>query len=265
MTFDEFLRQACPPLDLEWRKYRRRAARHRVQKRLRELGLTDYAAYLERLQSDPREAASLADRMRISVTRFFREQDRWQLLAEAVLPCLLAARKPDTPLRAWSAGCAGGEEPYTLAILWRSQILPHYPDRQLQILATDIDPPSLQRAEVARYPPGELREVPTAVRESFFRQHAGFWSPLPEVTAMVQFTCHNLLTDPSPGTFDLICCRYLPFTYFRCQRRLNAASTLHQALAADGALMIGGKEDLGSATPLFTPWPQAPGFFRRGG
>lgn len=265
MTFDDFLRRACPPLDLEWRKYRRRAARHRIQARIRELGLPGYDAYLERLRADPQEAAALADRMRITVTRFFREHDRWQSLAGTVLPALLAAREPGNSLRAWSAGCAGGEEPYTLAILWLSEIEPRYPGRSLRILATDIDPPSLERAAAAVYPSGELREVPPEVRERFFRRRGALWSPAPEATGMVDFAFHNLCAEPPPGSFDLVCCRYLPFTYFRGPRRLDAASRLRRAMRPGGALMIGAREELGSASPLFLPWPGAPGFFRPAG
>lgn len=261
MTFDEFLREACPPLDLEWRRYRRRAARHRVRGRILELGLEDYGAYLERLRSDPEEGAALADRMRVTVTRFFRERERWKTLAETVLPSLLASRSPEVPLRAWSAGCAGGEEPYTLAILWRWKVLPRHPGRSLHILGTDIDEPSLERARTALYSPGELREVLPEVRDRFFRRGDGLWTLLPEVVGMVEFCRHNLMTEPPPGTFDLVCCRYLPFTYFRRQRRVEAARRLRHSLAPDGALMIGAKEELGPAAPLFTPWPDAPGFF----
>jgi chemotaxis protein methyltransferase CheR len=262
MTFDDFLREACPPLDLEWRKYRRRAARHRVLARMRELHLDAYGAYLERLRNDPEEAASLADRMRITVTRFFREGGRWQALASTVLPDILASRRRKEPLRAWSAGCAGGEEPYTLAIIWLWHFLPLHPGRSLHILATDIDGPSLERAAAAVYAASALREVPAEIRERFFQHRAGRWSLLPEVTAMVKFVQHNLIAEPPPGSFDLICCRYLPFTYFRRKRLLAAAHHLRQALEPDGALMIGAKEDLGPAAPLFTPWPQAPGLFR---
>ncbi len=145
-TFDAFLARACPGLDLEWRKYRRCEARRAVNERLRELGLPDYQAYLGLLRRDPGEAAGLADRMRITVTRFFRERERWQIPAERILPELVAAAPPRRTVRAWSAGCCGGEEPYALAIVWLERIAPVAPDATLEILATDIDEPSLARA-----------------------------------------------------------------------------------------------------------------------
>ncbi len=102
MRFDQFLKEACPPLDLEWRKYRRRAARHRVEERMAELGLPDYAAYLEWLRCDTVEAAGLAERMRITVSRFFREHGRWESLRQTVLPRILLEKGSNEPLRMWA-------------------------------------------------------------------------------------------------------------------------------------------------------------------
>lgn len=261
MNFDDFLRAAAPPLDLAWRKYRRRAARHRVQERLRELDLPDYAAYLKRLRTDPMEASQLADRMRITVTRFFREREQWQTLAETVLPQIVGPLISPDPLRAWSAGCAGGEEPYTLALLWRTVIEPRYPGRRLRILATDIDAESLARARAAAYRAASLREVPASIREEYFRQKGEIWRLTPEVAATVELREHNLMQEPPPGTFDLVCCRYLAFTYYRGERRREAARRLRQALRPGGVLMLGRREKLGEGATFFRPWPEAPGFF----
>jgi chemotaxis protein methyltransferase CheR len=257
MTFDEFLRTACPPLDLEWRKYRRRAARHRVEARLRELGLDSFADYLERLRTDSREAAELADRMRVTVSRFFRERQRWNDLSNVVLPALLVEKPPGDPLRLWSIGCCGGEEPYTLALLCRE----HFPQRPVEILATDIDDTSLERARTAVYDASSLREVPAVLRQRHFRRQARRWRLDATISREVRFARHNLMLDPLPVDLDLILCRYLVFTYYRGERRLAAAHRLWQALRPGGALMIGGKERLGSASELFSPWPGASGIF----
>ena len=259
MTFDDFLKAACPPLDLEWRKYRRRTSRHRVEARLRELGLDGFAGYLERLRSDPSEAAGLADRMRVTVSRFFREQQLWEGLFQTVLPALLQERPPTEPLRLWSVGCCGGEEPYTLALLWRERFAP----RPVEILATDIDAASLERAKAAVYAVSSLREVPTVLRQHYFRRQDHCWCLDADIAGQVRFAVHNLMTDSLPASLDLVCCRYLAFTYYHGERRLLAAHRLWQALRPGGALMIGRKEDLGPAGALFTFWPEAPGVFRK--
>lgn len=259
MRFDQFLKEACPPLNLEWRKYRRRAARHRVAARMEELGLADYAAYLERLRSDPAEAAGLAERMRITVSRFFREQERWEILGQTILPHLLRKKTADEPLRIWSVGCCGGEEPYTLALIW----LENFPDRPVVILGTDIDATSLERAKEGVYGPGSVREIPKPLLHRYFQKKDGLWHLDEKVKAMVHFTESELMHSPLPREMDLVCCRYLVFTYYRGSRRLEAARRLWQALRPDGALMIARKEDLGAAAELFEPWAGAEGVFRK--
>jgi chemotaxis methyl-accepting protein methylase len=263
MRFDQFLKEACPPLDLEWRKYRRRAARHQVEARMVELGLSDYGAYLKRLNSDTTEAAGLAERMRITVSRFFREAERWETLRQRVLPQLLLEKGPDEPLRIWSAGCCGGEEPYTLALLWLETFCDRYPNRRLEIIGSDIDHVSLERARCGVYEHGSVREVPKAVRQNFFRRENRLWHLEDKVKSMVRFTALDLMHDLLPGEIDLVCCRYLVFTYYRGRRRLEAARRLWQSLRPGGALMIARKEELGTAAGLFDHWPGAEGVFRK--
>ncbi len=261
MRFNEFLKSACPASDLEWRKYRRREARRRVEARMQQLGLPDYAAYLERLRSDPIEAAGLAERMRVTVSRFFREQDRWQGLAQVVIPQLLAEKPPHEPFRIWSAGCCGGEEPYTLALLWLAHIQDRFPDRTVEILATDIDTKSLDRARRGSYEHGSIREVPRPLLQSYFHKEEQHWLLDERVKQLVQFTEANIFHTPPPEEIDLVCCRYLVFTYFTGQRRQNAAELLHKALRPHGVLMIARKEELGIASERFKPFVGVEGVF----
>ena len=226
---------------------------------MQELGLANFADYLERLHDDPVEAAGLADRMRVTVSRFFRDRQLWGSLLAGVLPSLLGAKPPGEPLRLWSVGCCSGEEPYSLAILWRE----HFAPRPVEIVATDIDSACLQRASTAVYDPSSLREVPAILRQRYFCRQDHHWRLDAAIAGQVRFAVHNLMVDPLPADLDLILCRYLVFTYYRGERRLLAASHLWQALRQGGALMIGHKEQLGSADALFTPWPGAAGVFRK--
>jgi chemotaxis methyl-accepting protein methylase len=264
MSFDDFLKEVCPPLDLEWRKYRRRAARHRVEARLKELGLNDYGEYLERLRAEQAEADRLPDLMRVTVTRFFREREHWEVLRQRVLPRLLTATPADRPLKVWSMGCCGGEEPYTLALIWLYELQPRHPGRTLSLLATDIDNSSLERAARAAYTRGSLREVPKSLWKRGFRQENSLFHLAPEVRRLAVFRRHNLMTDPPPEEMDLVLARYLPFTYYLGARRREAAERLWRALRPGGALMIGCKEELSPwERELFAPWPGAEGVFRR--
>lgn len=244
MHFDAFLKQACPPLELDWRKYRRRAARHRVMARMEELGLSRFEDYLELLAHDPQEADGLAQRMVVTVSRFFREAWLWEMLAEQVLPRLLAASPGRRELRVWSVGCAGGEEPYSLALLWRERLQARYPGCRLSIVAGDCDPASLRRARRACYRASSLREIPPGIRRKWFVDRGDCYRLSQRISGMVRFVRHDFMHEWAPGCFDLVLARYLPFTYYRGGRRLQAARRLWRALRPGGVLMIGNKESL---------------------
>lgn len=269
MTFDRFLQEAAPLEGLAWRKYRRRSARHRVESRIRALGLDGFDAYLDLLRSDPIERSGLADLMRVTVSRFFREREQWRTLADQVLPALLAEKTGKTdaePLRAWSAGCCGGEEPYTLAMVWLESVAPFHPGSALEIIASDIDETSLERAAAARYDSSSLREVPPDTRARFFTRQKGLWSVSDAAKGLVRLERRNVMSDPLPSGMDLILCRYLAFTYYRGERLLAATLRLWEALRPGGALMVGKKERLpGPESPLFEKWPGCDGFYRRKG
>ncbi len=234
MQFDSFLQRICPPLDLDWRKFRRRSARHRVLARMAELGLMRFEDYLDWLNHDADEAAGLAELMAVTVSRFFREAPFWKTLQDRVLPQLLASAAGSRCLRAWSVGCAGGEEPYSLALLWRNRLQPRYPRCRLTILASDSDASSLQRARQATYGASSLREIPRGLQGKWFAAHGNRLRLSPLVTQQVRFCHHDFMRDPPPGTFDQVLARYLPFTYYRGTRRLQAARQLWRALRPGG-------------------------------
>jgi chemotaxis methyl-accepting protein methylase len=262
--FDAFLQQACPPLDLAWRKYRRRSARRQVDERMRTLGLHTYAAYLERLRADPAEAAGLADLMHVTVSRFVRDRQRWPPLAERVIPELIRARPPGGRVRAWSVGCCNGEEPYSLAILWLEQVRPGWPETRLEVIATDIDEAALERARRGVYAAGSLRELGPELRERWFNRRGGIWRVDDRVRRHVVFEQSNLMNDPPPRDVDLVLCRYLVFTYYEGERRRRAVERLGEALRPGGALMIGAKEYLDAAAlECFDSWPGVEGVYRK--
>lgn len=263
LRYDEFLKEACPPLELEWRTYRRRAARRRVLERMGELGLSRYQDYLKVLQADATEAEAFPNRIRLTLSRFFREHERWAQLSEA-LEVLLSEEESPAGLRAWSAGCCGGEEPYSLAILWESGFAARYPGNRLAITATDIDGPSLRRAEEGCYDTPSLRELSPESRKEWFQRESNRWRLVEGPRRIVSFRKIDLLMDEPAGPFDLVLCRYLAFTYYRGERRRRAAARLWSALRPGGILFIGRKEGLAPADcSLFSPWREDTGIFRK--
>ena len=262
MNYDAFLQHICPRLDLNWRKYRRRAARHRLHARMTELRVNSYEQYLAYLADNPNEAKELPDRLRITVSRFFREREQWETAGRIILPHLLKSIIPSTNLRIWSVGCCGGEEPYTIALLWLACLQTIDPATKIDILATDIDDASLARAKRAIYARNTLHEMPAFLFHSYFTAAGNQWLLAEAAKKLVRFKNHNLMKDPAPQNVDFICCRYYVFTYYTGKRLQLAMTRLHSALSKKGVLMIGRRENMGPGNILFVPWDQEMCYYR---
>jgi chemotaxis protein methyltransferase CheR len=233
-------------MGLRWegfRKVRRQVCR-RLRRRLDALGVADLPAYRDYLEEHPEEWAELARLTPITISRFYRDRSVFSALEHDVMPALMDGRDR---LRAWSAGCASGEEPYTLALI--------RPDAE--ILATDVDPTMLARARAAEYEASSLRELPAAYREGFDARLV----VRPEVRRRVTVREHDLDDEPPAGPFDLVLCRNVAFTYFVPNRQRAVLARLRRAMRPGGALVIGLHEQLPEAAG-FEPWPGVRSVFR---
>jgi chemotaxis protein methyltransferase CheR len=236
-----FLQWALPRLGRRWAGYRkvRRQVCRRVNRRAAELGLDSLEAYRDHLERHPDEWRVLDSLTNVTISRFFRDRGVFEFLDAEVL-------RPG--MRVWSAGCASGEEPYTLALLCEG----------LEILATDVDPRLLRRAEAGRYPPSALRELPAALREQAFAD--GVLDP--RIRRRVTFLGHDVRDDPPDGPFDLVLCRNLAFTYFDHAVQRVALDRIASVVQQGGALVIGAHEDLPAGQTRFARWAPAHGVFQ---
>ncbi len=243
-----FLQWALPRLRLRWPGFRRvrRQVCRRVAGRVRELGLPDLASYRTFLESQPAEWEVLDRLCRVTISRFYRDRAVWEALAREVLPAL----GPEP--RAWSAGCASGEEAYTLALLW-----------ELRIVATDVDEAVLRRARAGVYAAGSLKKLPPELRDRGFLPEGVRWKIRPEIAACVSFLRHDVRAGAPDGPFDLVLCRNLAFTYFDEELQCDVAATLASALRPGGALVVGAHERLPDGATGFEPWPAVPHVIRR--
>jgi chemotaxis protein methyltransferase CheR len=260
-TCIEFLQWALPRMGLRWegfRKVRRQVCR-RVRRRLDALGLLDLEAYRAHLEAHPGEWELLDGLTAITISRFGRDRGVFEELGREVLPTLVAGR---ARLRAWSAGCASGEEPYTLALLAAERLA----GVGLEILATDVDANVLRRAEDAAYGWGSLKDLPEAWRARGFVRRDGLYVLRPEYRRSVKLRRHDVRESPPEGPFDLVLCRNLAFTYHALEGQRVVLAHLARALRAGGALVIGSHESLpGDADGRFAPWPGARCVYRRSG
>lgn len=262
-----FLTWALPRLGFTWSGFRRvrRQVCRRIGERLQELRLPDAAAYREYLDRHPEEWRVLDAFCTISISRFYREAAVFDYLGRIVLPALAEAAlvRGDASLVAWSAGCASGEEPYSLTILWRLALAQRFPGLSLRVLATDLDPRLLARGRDARYRSSSLRELPDAWRDAAFTREGPLFVLKPEFREGVVFLQHDLRHEPPEGPFDLVLCRYLAFTYFDEGRQRETLERFLGVLHTGGALVVGRKEQLPEAAPGLTPWHPRAGVYRR--
>jgi chemotaxis protein methyltransferase CheR len=255
------LQWALPQLHLRWQGFRRvrRQVCRRVDRRLRELGLPDADSYRSYLQTHPAEWRELDELCRVTSSRFHRNRGVFAFLEQEVLPAL-AHRRDE--LAAWSAGCASGEEPYTLVLLWQLELAAaRFPGVQLHVLATDVDEAVLRRAHEARYHASSLKELPTAWRAAFSPCGDSF-ELLPEYRRAVVFRRHDVRSGAPDGPFDLVFCRNLAFTYFDEELQHEVCDVLAGCLRPGGALVVGAHETL-PASAGFEPWSARLGVHRR--
>ncbi len=240
---------------MRWPGYRkvRRQVCKRVARRLHKLGLADTLAYRAYLDAHPDEWRELDELCHIPISRFYRDHAVFNYLGQKVLPDLAdaAAARSSDRIRVWCAGCGAGEEPYTLAILWRLSLQRRFPELKLQILATDVDHAQLDRAIVACYPRGSLKELPDEWIEAAFEQRSGRYCLRPDFRAGVEFQQQDIRSQRPQGTFDLVLCRNIVFTYFEEELQLEVARYLLHFLVPGGILVLGIHEVLPPGTAGF--------------
>lgn len=228
--------------------YKDRVLQRRVAVRMRARGIRNHADYSILLEHDPDEYAVLLDTVTINVSKFFRNAGTWVLLRDKVLPDLA---HNDGEIRIWSAGCAAGEEPYSLAILVRQAAEARRLDAaRVRILATDIDPGALEAARRAEYGPHAFTEMAHNTRMRWFtgpkRDRLR-----PEIRDMVRFERRDLMKEVLPSDQHLILCRNV-LIYFERPIQLGLFDRFHDALAPRGYLQLGKVETLyGARSGLF--------------
>jgi chemotaxis protein methyltransferase CheR len=255
-----FLQWALPRLGRRWAGYRkvRRQVCRRARRRAEALGLASLAQYRERLERDPDEWSELDALTNITISRFYRDRGVFAFLDSDVLPAL--AETGRGLVRAWSAGCASGEEPFTLAIMWELAIAS---DARLEIVATDVEPVMLRRAAKGRYPASALRELPGPWRDAAFVRAGDEWELASRFRRQVRLVRHDIRSEPPDGPFDLVLCRYLAFTYFDDAGQRATVRRLAGASRPGAALVLGTHEALPRGEPGFDPWAARTGVFRR--
>ncbi|OFW70914.1 MAG: hypothetical protein A2Y55_12175 [Actinobacteria bacterium RBG_16_68_12] len=268
MTDDEcveFLQWALPRLHMRWagfRKVRRQVCR-RIERRLLDLDLSDVTAYRAYLEATPEEWQSLDALCGVTISRFYRDRGVFEFLERSVLPQLAAETATrGAAVEAWSAGCASGEEPYTLVLVWEYAVRPSFPAVGLHVLATDADETMIRRARAASYGESSLRELPSPWRRRGFVRRGGRCHLRPRFRQPVTVERHDVRDSIPNGPYDLVLCRNLAFTYFELPLQREVAERLALALRSGGALVVGSHETLPEGSGGLIPWCARLGVYR---
>nr|WP_319493054.1 protein-glutamate O-methyltransferase CheR [uncultured Desulfobacter sp.] len=242
--FGSFGLKAPPELEFPFQE--------KIISRMSALGISHPMSYLDLVRKDPIESQAIVNELTVHVSRFFRNPLIFELLAAIVLPELIRQKHEagDNTLKIWSAGCAGGEEPYSIAIMLK-EVMPRKSGRlNVQIFATDIDRRLLTLAKKGEFSPEKLDNVKYKWVEKYFTPKNGRLLLNANIRKMVYFS-HYDMTDAKTyvppesvfGNFDLVLCRNLLIYYSAAHQNL-IFDKLHRSLANNGCLVLGAAESL---------------------
>ena len=231
--------------------YKRATILRRIARRLQVNSLESIPHYLEFLRTHPAEARSLVHDLLIGVTHFFRDQESF-LALDKHIPHIFAGRKAEEEVRVWVAGCASGEEAYSIAMLLSEHAEKLAAPPKIQVFATDIDEQAVHAARQGVYPLTIEADVSQERLRAFFRRENNQYQVRKELRDMVLFAAHNLLSDPPFSRVDLVTCRNL-LIYLKRAAQEHVFDVFHFALRPGGLLFIGGAETGDIAHTLFAP------------
>lgn len=241
-----FLKWALPRLQMRWGGFRKvhNQVCKRIYRRMEELELEDYRAYREYLEDHEEEWEELDKRCIITISRFYRDWAVFDELKDRLLPeSAERASSEGRPLRCWSAGCASGEEPYTLSLIFHFVLEEQFPELEWEIVATDLDGHMLKRARRACYTESSFKNLPDHwVEKAFEKKNAEYClrKPYKENVELLQ---QDIREEQPEGPFDVILCRYLVGTYYEKYLQIELYRQLAGLLAPGGLLVLGSHEE----------------------
>lgn len=238
---------------VDFQYYKSSTLKRRIVRRMALSKIEKPADYLFLLRENKNEQDALYNDMLISVTNFFRDPQSFNVLCSNLFPALLRKKIANESLRIWIAGCATGEEAYSMAMCLQEHLGDKTAVTKIQIFATDISETAIAKARSGVYKANELEGLSTSRIAQFMTKLDGSYQVNKEIRDMCVFAHHNLLKDPPFSKIDLISCRNV-LIYLEPVLQKRALTTFHYALNDKGYLMLGKSETVGINTDIFTPY-----------
>jgi two-component system, chemotaxis family, CheB/CheR fusion protein len=249
LSLNDLLQELAEQRNFDFRGYKKTTLERRFRRRMFQLNLPDYAQYGDYIRKHPDEINQLLNTILINVTEFFRDPPAWEILRHEIMPSLLKRIKPGHSFRAWSAGCASGEEPYSIAILMAEHFGPRIQDYDVKIYGTDIDDDALNSARRGEYSLDAVRRVRPEWQEKYFHGK-GMLHVNREIRRLVIFGRSNLGQDAPISHVNLLVCRNV-LIYFDSHLQKTILTRLHYGLEPGGILFLGKSESQLTNSPQF--------------
>jgi two-component system CheB/CheR fusion protein len=237
----------------DFSNYKRPTLLRRIERRINIHNLPDLPSYVAYIRQNPDELTALLKDLLISVTNFFRDKHSFEIIKTELLPILLKGKTSENQLRIWVAGCATGEEAYSLAMLCAEKTSGSIDAPKVQIFATDIDDAAIAQAREGLYSINDLADVSPERLRRFFAKEGDEYRIRREVRETIMFANHNFLKDPPFSHLDLISCRNV-MIYLNHVAQERVAETFHFALKPGGFLFLGSSESVDGATDLYATY-----------
>jgi two-component system, chemotaxis family, CheB/CheR fusion protein len=251
-AFESLLEFLKASRSFDFTGYKRSTLMRRVQKRMQALEVETFEAYRDHLELNQAEYEALFNTILINVTSFFRDVETWRVLAEEFVPALLARKGPEAPIRVWSAGCASGQETYTLVMVLSEALGVDAFRERVKVYATDWDEEALTEARQATYTAEQTESLPEGFRDRYFEPSGGAWVFRGDLRRQVIFGRHDLVQDAPISHLDLLTCRNV-LMYFNAEVQQRILARFNFALAPEGLLILGKAEMMRSHGNLFAP------------
>jgi two-component system CheB/CheR fusion protein len=251
-AFERLLEKLSAEYNFDFRQYKAASLSRRVRKRMQQVRVDSFDAYIAYLERHPDEHVALFNTILINVTGFFRDPEAWKAIGSEILPRLVADAAESRALRVWSAGCSSGEEAYSAAIL----IAEHLGDRSrefnVKIYATDVDEEALHTARLGLYRLDDVKELPASLLEKYFNREGQTYRFRRDLRRWCIFGRHNVAQDPPLSHIDLLICRNV-LIYFTSALQERILARFHYAVREGGFLFLGRSESLLARSLWFAP------------
>jgi two-component system CheB/CheR fusion protein len=236
----------------DFSQYKKSTIGRRIERRMALHRIEDIAVYARFLKQNPIEVRTLFKELLINVTSFFRDTEAFVALKQDILPVLLANKTDDYVFRVWVAGCASGEEAYSIAIVLRELMDEAHKDFKVQIYATDLDEDAINSARGGSYPVGIAQDMTPERLLRYFTKDEHGYKIKKNIREMVVFAVQSVIKDPPFTKLDLLSCRNL-MIYLEQEQQNRLIPTFHYALKPGGVLFLSSSESITNHPQLFTP------------